>query len=92
MEAPQLRKRLHRVPAGPPLPHPQTTLAVLAYAYLAVTAANAPKSPGSGLIPVTLRSDRRDQRGLVRVIPRASIADCRLHRGDRAEEATGTTT
>src|SRR6185369_12893113 len=35
------------------------TLAMLAHAYLAVTAAIAPKRPGSGLIPLTLGEIRR---------------------------------
>ncbi|HTR94333.1 MAG TPA: hypothetical protein VMI73_21565 [Trebonia sp.] len=42
---------------------------LLARAYLAATAANAPKSPGSGLIPVTLGEVRRLLAHLTTQIP-----------------------
>ena len=50
------------------------TLAMLAHAYLAVTAATAPKSPGSGLIPVTLGEVRRLLAHLTARVPARTAA------------------
>ena len=50
------------------------TLAMLAHAYLSVTAATAPKSPGSGLIPVTLGEVRRLLAHLITTAPSRTAA------------------
>ena len=50
------------------------TLALLAHAYLCVTAATAPKSPGSGLIPVTLGEVRRLLAHLITKVPGRAAA------------------
>jgi hypothetical protein len=53
------------------------TLAMLAHAYLSVTAATAPKSPGSGLIPVTLGEVRRLLAHLIATTPGRTAARAR---------------